>query len=293
MNHDLGHYPRRRNFKAGHARSLRLQGPESENAALSPDRRPRSAGGQRHPPTASTTACPKRSREWIRTDGLTHLKIKLNGDDLRVGRGPRRQRRSRRRPDPGERGVAKWCYSLDFNEKLRQRRISAGIPRPRSRSGTRRLRADPVHRAADGPRPEGAPRQRHARGRQDSPGGHRRIADRPGKPAAGPGDGLHRRGPESVQGAEPIAAAGGGGPEVRHVPVRAGPDLPRRLAHSLRRPGGPRSRRRRHRIQRPAILPERQQAVGADVSRDLPHHRRHDGDRNPHRPRPQRPCLSP
>lgn len=60
---------------------------------------------------------PETLGEWIRADGLTHLKIKLNGDNLswdvdrvdgvdRVAAEVQQQR-----------GVAKWCYSLDFNEK--------------------------------------------------------------------------------------------------------------------------------------------------------------------------------
>ncbi len=55
--------------------------------------------------------------EWIHFNGLTHLKIKLNGDDLawdvervlgvdRVAVQTQRQR-----------GVSRWCYSLDFNER--------------------------------------------------------------------------------------------------------------------------------------------------------------------------------
>jgi L-alanine-DL-glutamate epimerase-like enolase superfamily enzyme len=54
---------------------------------------------------------------WIHFNGLTHLKIKLNGDDLgwdtervigveRVAAQTQRQR-----------GVSQWCYSLDFNER--------------------------------------------------------------------------------------------------------------------------------------------------------------------------------
>jgi L-alanine-DL-glutamate epimerase-like enolase superfamily enzyme len=60
---------------------------------------------------------PETLGEWIRADGLTHLKIKLNGDNLawdvervvgvdRVAAETQQQR-----------GVAKWFYSLDFNEK--------------------------------------------------------------------------------------------------------------------------------------------------------------------------------
>lgn len=60
---------------------------------------------------------PETLPEWIRHDGLTHLKIKLNGDNLawdvnrvvnvdRVAEAAQRQR-----------GVPHWFYSLDFNEK--------------------------------------------------------------------------------------------------------------------------------------------------------------------------------
>ncbi|HEV3119478.1 MAG TPA: enolase C-terminal domain-like protein [Gemmataceae bacterium] len=55
--------------------------------------------------------------EWIRHDGLTHLKIKLNGDDIgwdveRVARVDRVAREVQR-----QRGVSQWHYSLDFNER--------------------------------------------------------------------------------------------------------------------------------------------------------------------------------
>jgi len=60
---------------------------------------------------------PETLPEWIRYNGLTHLKIKLNGDDrkwdvervLRVDRVTTQTQR--------ERGVKDWVYSLDFNEK--------------------------------------------------------------------------------------------------------------------------------------------------------------------------------
>ena len=60
---------------------------------------------------------PETLPEWIRADGLTHLKIKLNGDDLgwdvdRVVRIDRVTAETQQ-----ERGVAGWCYSLDFNER--------------------------------------------------------------------------------------------------------------------------------------------------------------------------------
>ena len=55
--------------------------------------------------------------EWIHFDGLTHLKIKLNGDNLdwdvdRVVRVDRVAQKAQ-----AQRGVQTWHYSLDFNEK--------------------------------------------------------------------------------------------------------------------------------------------------------------------------------
>jgi len=60
---------------------------------------------------------PETLAEWINYNGLTHLKIKLNGDDLawdveRVLRVDRVAAETQAR-----RGVARWFYSLDFNER--------------------------------------------------------------------------------------------------------------------------------------------------------------------------------
>jgi L-alanine-DL-glutamate epimerase-like enolase superfamily enzyme len=60
---------------------------------------------------------PETLPQWIRADGLTHLKIKLNGDDLawdveRVVSVDRITEQTQR-----QRGVDRWCYSLDFNER--------------------------------------------------------------------------------------------------------------------------------------------------------------------------------
>src|SRR5262249_14120644 len=60
---------------------------------------------------------PETLPEWIAYSGLTHLKIKLNGDDLdwdveRVVRVDRVTEAAHRR-----RGVARWYYSLDCNER--------------------------------------------------------------------------------------------------------------------------------------------------------------------------------
>lgn len=60
---------------------------------------------------------PETLLEWIRRDGLTHLKIKLNGDDLswdvnRVVAVDRIAAETQR-----QRAVTQWYYSLDFNER--------------------------------------------------------------------------------------------------------------------------------------------------------------------------------
>src|SRR5438045_4595362 len=60
---------------------------------------------------------PETLPEWINADGLTHLKIKLNGDDLgwdveRVVRVDAIAAEVQ-----GRRGVERWHYSLDFNER--------------------------------------------------------------------------------------------------------------------------------------------------------------------------------
>jgi L-alanine-DL-glutamate epimerase-like enolase superfamily enzyme len=60
---------------------------------------------------------PETLPDWIQADGLTHLKIKLNGDNLdwdveRVARVERVAARTQR-----QRGVERWHYSLDFNER--------------------------------------------------------------------------------------------------------------------------------------------------------------------------------
>ncbi len=60
---------------------------------------------------------PEHLAEWIHRDGLTHLKIKLNGDDLgwdveRVVKVNAIAEEAQR-----QRGVTQWWYSLDFNER--------------------------------------------------------------------------------------------------------------------------------------------------------------------------------
>jgi L-alanine-DL-glutamate epimerase-like enolase superfamily enzyme len=75
---------------------------------------PLTADDVRHP---IGDGLPETLPEWIRHDGLTHLKIKLNGDDLswdadRVVRVERVAGETQH-----QRGVDRWHYSLDFNER--------------------------------------------------------------------------------------------------------------------------------------------------------------------------------
>jgi L-alanine-DL-glutamate epimerase-like enolase superfamily enzyme len=62
---------------------------------------------------------PETLAEWIPFNGLTHIKIKLNGDDLAwdVDRVTAVERVTAEAQ--GRRGVERWCYSLDFNERCR------------------------------------------------------------------------------------------------------------------------------------------------------------------------------
>ncbi|MBL9125100.1 MAG: hypothetical protein JNG90_15790, partial [Planctomycetaceae bacterium] len=60
---------------------------------------------------------PETLGDWIRADSLTHLKIKLNGDDLEwdVGRVVAIERAAAEAQQA--RGCQAWNYSLDFNER--------------------------------------------------------------------------------------------------------------------------------------------------------------------------------
>jgi L-alanine-DL-glutamate epimerase-like enolase superfamily enzyme len=60
---------------------------------------------------------PETLPEWIRHSGLTHLKVKLNGDDLAwdVDRVVRVDRLAAEIQP--QRGITSWFYSLDFNER--------------------------------------------------------------------------------------------------------------------------------------------------------------------------------
>jgi L-alanine-DL-glutamate epimerase-like enolase superfamily enzyme len=60
---------------------------------------------------------PETLPEWIMFNGLTHFKIKLNGDDLGWDVDRVRRVDSTVAQSQKLRGVSQWFYSLDFNEK--------------------------------------------------------------------------------------------------------------------------------------------------------------------------------
>ena len=60
---------------------------------------------------------PETLGDWIRFNGLTHLKIKLNGEDIRWDVERVLGVNTVAETEQAARGVASWFYSLDFNEK--------------------------------------------------------------------------------------------------------------------------------------------------------------------------------
>ncbi len=215
---------------------------------------------------------PETLPEWIAADGLTHLKIKLNGDDLAwdVDRVVAIERVAAEAQ--AARGCRDWCYSADFNEKcanveyvldflgrLAERSPPAlarlqYIEQPTSRD----LRANPENRM-------------HAAA-QDQAGGDRRIAGRLREPALEPRAGVFGRGVEGLQGPQRGPVDGGRRAEVRDVPLRAGPDLPGLFVLALGQPFRPDSYGRGHRRQRPAVLPRGQRRLERAIPVDVPRH---------------------
>lgn len=115
VHHDLGHYLGKE-FKGLQLQSFILKEPQDRMplyhlvGALDPldDAEVVKRVGDGLPETLA---------EWIPFNGLTHIKIKLNGDDLAwdVGRVVKVDRVSQEAQEG--RGVQTWHYSLDFNEK--------------------------------------------------------------------------------------------------------------------------------------------------------------------------------
>ncbi len=113
--------------------------------------------------------------EWIAYNGLTHIKIKLNGDNLDWDRERVLHVDGVCTQEMAKRGTTKWNYSLDFNEKCPNveylltmlRQIREKTP-----AGFGRIQYIEQPTA----RPESQPAKRHARSRQTPSGGDRRIA---------------------------------------------------------------------------------------------------------------------
>ncbi len=94
---------------------------------------------------------PETLAEWIDYNGLTHLKIKLNGDDLawdrdRILSVDRCAAETMRR-----RGTRQWFYSLDFNERCANVEYLLGVLRQvqeKSPAGFQRIQyvEQPTHR---------------------------------------------------------------------------------------------------------------------------------------------------
>lgn len=115
VNHDLGHYLGRE-FQGEYLDQYILKEPKARMplyhlvGALDPI----DAGDVGRP---VGDGLPETLDQWITTDGLTHLKIKLNGDDRAwdVERFVRVERTAA--AAQAKRGVTEWFYSLDFNER--------------------------------------------------------------------------------------------------------------------------------------------------------------------------------
>ena len=102
---------------------------------------------------------PETLPEWIRFNGLTHIKIKLNGDDLRWD-----VERVLRIDNAAERTATRAACRSGFTRSISMSactecRVSAGVPPPRPGANAGGVCAHSVHRAADGPRLEIEPGQ--------------------------------------------------------------------------------------------------------------------------------------
>lgn len=60
---------------------------------------------------------PETLAEWIQADGLTHLKVKLNGENLEADVARMAEVETVAAEAQARRGCSSWVYSADFNEK--------------------------------------------------------------------------------------------------------------------------------------------------------------------------------
>ena len=143
---------------------------------------------------------PETLEEWIPYNGVTAIKIKLNGADLawdvdRVAAIDRVTTAAQ-----AKRGFTDWVYSLDFNERCPNVQYLLDFEhqlKGKAPSAFERVQyiEQPTARDLAADRQE-----HHVRGGETASGGDRRIADRPGHAAAGARDGLYGRGAQGVQG---------------------------------------------------------------------------------------------
>ena len=151
---------------------------------------------------------PETLPEWIVADGLTHLKIKLAGDDLawdvqRVLSIDRVAAETQQ-----ARGCDNWFYSADFNEKCATVDYVLAFLALVGEHVPMALRRLAVHRTTHPSRSARQPRQSHAPRREDQALGDRRIVGRFRQLALEPGAGLLGRGAEGVQGAQRLCSIG-------------------------------------------------------------------------------------
>ena len=157
------------------------------DAAVSPRRGARSARRPRTSTQPVGDGLPETLAEWIRVRRPDAPEDQAQRRRPRLGRGARRRRRARRATERRRSAAcATWYYSLDFNERcpnvgylLDFLRAGEGAD---ARAAFERIQyiEQPTARDLKANRA-----QRHARGVEAAAGGHRRIADRPGEPAAG------------------------------------------------------------------------------------------------------------
>ena len=228
---------------------------------------------------------PETLPEWIAADGLTHLKIKLNGDNLEwdVDRVVAIERTAAEAQ--AARGCEQWCYSADFNEKCANVDYVLDFLAQvgeRAPDALRRLQyiEQPTHRDL-----RANPENRMHRAAKIKPVvideslvdfeslllsrelGYSGVALKACKGhSRGPADGRRRA-------------------EVQDVPLRPGPYLSGLFVPALGQPLGKDSHDRRHRRQQPAILSGRQYGLGRTLSLDVPRQQRHDRHGRPERTR--------
>ena len=120
---------------------------------------------------------PETLPEWIRYNGLTHFKIKLNGDDrkwdvervLRVDKVTTQTQQAR--------GATHWVYSLDFNEKCPNVEYLLDFLREVKDKSPRGYALDPVCGEPTARDLKAHPGKHDAGGGKITPGSDRRIPD--------------------------------------------------------------------------------------------------------------------